>query len=403
MVEKKINHTIKAEKKIVYLSYIRLTDRVSKTWFIDDLISRKINVEYWDLISFMRENHEELYEIKPAYLSYIDSFKDLSYRIKRESQKQTIFIILFPYNFETFKVHRMLSKHKVKKVYIDWGAMPVHNHVPNSTTAKKIWRNRKSFKAFSSKLIRTLLKLYQSSPLFIKFKIVFTSGRILENRRQDAERIVPLAFGDYSEFLNHNKGERQKGKKSAVFLDINLPYQSDLKLVSLPSINPEKYYSELDAFFTKIEHELDIEVIIAAHPKSSTNSDNFLNRKVFRMKTAELVRDAEFIISHQSTSISYAVLNYKPILFVYTNDMRLAYETTVVAEIENLAKYLGAQPINISEDLNLEIASTGLVFKHRYDEYVRNYLATEESQKQDPKEVFCDELIKLLEHRKESL
>ena len=54
--------------KIIYLSYIRLTDRVSRTWFLDDLVSRGFDVEYWDLVQIMRENHREFNEIKPIYL-----------------------------------------------------------------------------------------------------------------------------------------------------------------------------------------------------------------------------------------------------------------------------------------------------------------------------------------------
>ena len=398
-IEKKVS----TEKKVIYLSYIRLTDRVAKTWFINDLISKKINVEFWDLISFMREPHNEINELNPDYLSHIYSLKELKHRIKQESRISTVFVILFPYNNKTFKVHRLLSKYKVKKVYIDWGAMPVYGEASNLNLMKKILKQRSIIiKILTDKLSRTFLRLYQISPCFEKFDIVFTSGDIVEKNRVDSKKISPLAFGDYSEFLIHSKIQNEQKRKTAVFLDINLPYQSDLHLVSLPSIDPTKYYHELHSFFSKLEKEFDLEVVVAAHPKTSENSRDFYNRSINRMNTAQMVRDAEFVISHQSTSISYAVLNYKPLLFIYTNEMKLLYKNSVVAEIENLAKYFDVDPINISEDFISQKNPIGKVLKHQYDKYIENFLASKESQGVEPKEAFHYALINLIEDRNDA-
>jgi hypothetical protein len=248
-------------------------------------------------------------------------------------------------------------------------------------------------------LSHTLLRLYQNSPFFEKFEAVFTSGDVLEKNRRDSKKVISLAFGDYAEFLIQSGKKNHQKRKSAVFLDINLPYQSDLRLVSLPSVNPKEYYSELNSFFSKLEKKFNLEVVIAAHPKTSDKSTNFYDRNVYRMKTAELVRDAEFVISHQSTSISYAVLNYKPILFIYTNEMVLLYDNSVVSEINHLAKYFGVEPINISEELMSEENFFGEVNHQMYEEYIRNYIASEKSQKSNPKDVFFDEITKLLEIR----
>jgi hypothetical protein len=396
---KKSKKTMPMKKKIIYLSYIRLTDRVAKTWFMNHLVSSQTNVEYWDLVNFMRETHNEIYELKPEHLSEIQTFKELKKRISQESRDNTVFVILFPLNLKTIKVHRMLSKIKAKKVYIDWGAMPVYGESRRSSLIKKIWKNKKNVKAFKAKLSRTLLRIYQKSPFFERFDIVFTSGEILETNRRDAKKVTSLAFGDYTEFLIQSGKKNQRKKKSAVFLDINLPYQSDLRLVSLPSVNAEEYYSELNSFFSQLEKKFNLEVVIAAHPKTADKSKDFYGRDVYRMKTAELVRDAEFVISHQSTSISYAVLNYKPILFIYTSEMALLYKDSVVAEINYLANYFGIEPINISEEIMCKDNFIGEVNQHKYNQYIQNYIATEQSQKSNPKDVFFDEITNLLENR----
>ena len=46
-------------KKIIYVSFIRLTDKVTRDWYIDYSINKGAVVEYWDIVSLVREEHEE--------------------------------------------------------------------------------------------------------------------------------------------------------------------------------------------------------------------------------------------------------------------------------------------------------------------------------------------------------
>ena len=100
-----------------------------------------------------------------------------------------------------------------------------------------------------------------------------------------------------------------------------MPFQSDFNLEKTKNVSAREYYKGLDRFFSALEKKYGTEVVIAAHPKTNTSVKSFGSRKIYRLCTAELVKDAEFVISHHSTSLSYAVLNYKPCIFIYTNEM----------------------------------------------------------------------------------
>jgi hypothetical protein len=389
-------HNARAIKpKIIYLSYIRLTDRVARTWFIDDLKSRGIDVEYWDLIPFMREYHREDNEISPTYLKELNSIIELEERINRQVKNIT-YVLLFPLNNSTKKVFIKLSKLKIRIVYIDWGAMPIYKNSKQLTKFKRFAGAFASLDYFKLVVQSKTILLLQKFNVIKKFDVVFASGRFLVEKSRHATKVVSIPFTYYIEYKKVEGKSRIETSRFAVFLDMNLPFQTDLALVGMPQINPEMYYSELNSFFDMVETTFNVKVMIAAHPKTSLNSHSFGNRIVKRFKTAELVRDAEFVISHQSTSISYAVLNYKPIVFIYTQTMKELYTGNVVNEIMNVAQYFGSDPINVNSELDLAGMVLPQIDREVYDRYIEEFIVSKSSQNSLPNEVFISEILSLV-------
>jgi hypothetical protein len=373
---------------------MRLTDRVAKTWFINEFKNKGINVEYWDLVAVLRENHHEYGEITPDYLKVIKSQTEFNEKIKSENS-QIIYIPLFPIDSTTHKIYRNLSRIGAKYVYIDWGAMPLYGSQFNKTNIQKIMKLVKAptllIPFLNSKKVHLMCKI----GVIRKFRIIFTAGEFLENSNKHVIKKIPIAFADFEEYELSTYIKSEIKSTYAVFLDINLPFQSDLALLKMQSVNPEKYYDELEAFFAKIELEYDLEVKIAAHPKSSLDEKNFKGRRVHRLKTAELVREAKLVICHQSTSLSYAVLNSKPIVFIYTEEMVEKYKNTVVNEIENLASYFDTKALNISHLESINLSSNLRINQYRYEQYIDKYIATREARSKKNQEVIYNALIKL--------
>jgi hypothetical protein len=180
-----------------------------------------------------------------------------------------------------------------------------------------------------------------------------------------------------------------------VFLDINLPFQSDLALSGDAPLNADEYYSSLNRFFMLIEKVYDTKVVIANHHKAHYTSQMFEGRECYHGKTAELVRDADFVISHHSTSIGYAVLNRKPIVFIYTNEMQKLYRNCRIRWIQDLAQYFELPVYNIDHITDGSQVTIKTPDRKRYDSYKYSYLTSHESENTSSAETFWREITAL--------
>ena len=65
------------KRKIIYVSFIKLTDKVSRDWYIDYCIGKGALVEYWDIVSLVREPHAEEGALVVEYLRKINSYREV--------------------------------------------------------------------------------------------------------------------------------------------------------------------------------------------------------------------------------------------------------------------------------------------------------------------------------------
>lgn len=133
-------------------------------------------------------------------------------------------------------------------------------------------------------------------------------------------------------------------------------------------------------------------VVVAAHPKADYDAAIFEGRPIHRLVTAELVRDAEFVLSHTSTALSYAVLNAKPLIFIYTDGMAAAYRDTVIREMHCYASYLDSPICNVDEIIDGAQVKIAAVNPQRYEKYKYEFLTTHESEQTSTGEVFLREI-----------
>ncbi|KOR27505.1 hypothetical protein TI05_18855, partial [Achromatium sp. WMS3] len=100
----------------------------------------------------------------------------------------------------------------------------------------------------------------------------------------------------------------------------------------------------------------------------------FGNRYMKKGNTAQMVRQAKMVLAHGSTSISYAVLWKKPILFLTTNELERSW---MFPQIEVMATSLGKKVINIDtpfEQINWD--KELYVNEDKYQEYKERYIKT---------------------------
>jgi len=358
-------------RKVIYVSFIHLTDKVLRDWYITFLIGEGAPVEYWDITDLVLEKIDEPNLLAYDYSHHIQSLLELEAKLRLPENKEAIY-----YNCKT--------------VHLDWGAMPTSMVLAR----RKLWQLFQTPSLLLKKVLsRTELHLAKDLGLVKPLDIVFAAGRVLLEENKFANRVIPINLVDYDRFVQVQSATKLiESGRYAVFLDTNLPFQSDLNICNLPILDSHRYYSSLNNFFSMLEIKFNIKVIIAEHPNSNYGPEVFDGREKFRGVTPELVKDADFVITQTSVALSYAVLNSKPLIFIYTNEMLALYENTLMKYLINFSSYLDSPLINIDKienDLNFRILEPN---RERYITYKYDYLTSPESEHLTTQEIFFNEL-----------
>jgi hypothetical protein len=375
-------------KKVIYISYVRLSDKTSRDWFIDYLIDKGITVEYWDVVALVRDEYDEAAAKTADYLRTFRTYSELEKMLLLPENKNAYYVMVVIYAGFTIRLFRLLSKYNCRMLNIEWGEVP-------SNRINRWWKLSSAF----SKPLRLTARLYymvkaivyRKLKLVKPFDIVFAAGQKILANSQHASKVIPINYADYDLYKKvklENAASIVEGRY-AVFLDSYLPHHSDLKVAGWPAIMPYEYYASLAKFFKQIEAQYKIKVVIAAHPRADYRAANpFCNREIHNGRTAELVKGADFVIVHSSYSQSHAILNKKPIVFIYTNEMLSTYKHTLMNEIFDCAAYLDAAIYNIdritqSDQILIKDINLGCYENYKYD-----FLTTHETEDTTSREIF---------------
>jgi len=166
-------------------------------------------------------------------------------------------------------------------------------------------------------------------------------------------------------------------KNTAVLLDGAGPMfgSDDVNIGKKTYMTSEVWYPVLVSFLDKIEKASNTTVDIAAHPKTSHQSkpSYFGNRNVLYGKTQELVCNSNFVITRGSTAISYAVIFKKPVVFIYSDQIK--EDKLAMSSVNAMSELLGTAPINIDDDL-IGMTDCFEVNESCYEAYRNNYLTS---------------------------
>jgi hypothetical protein len=378
-------------KKVIYVAVVRLTDKMAADWHIDYLIERGVRVEYWDIVSLVREEHAERGARNPEWLHVFRSFGEVEEQLRLPENRNAFYVMLVSYAGRLTRIFRLLSKYDCRMVKFASGALP------QDPVYK--WRKIAAWLATPGRCAQEIINRLKAAGLrrlkFVKpFAITFAAGEVSMTSDSYTAKVVPINFFDYDRYMEARAdcGRKLVNGRFAVFLDSNLPYHSDLAFCGFQRIDPVGYYRSLNRFFGLLEREHGVKVVIAAHPRSDYDGTTFEGRQTHRLATAELVRDAEFVLSHTSTAMSYAVLNGKPLIFIYTAGMAAAYERWFIREMHCFADYLDASLCNVDEIGDARRVVVRQVNPACYERYKYNFLTSRQSESTPTQEIFWREI-----------
>jgi len=385
---------LSAIKKIIYVGYVPLTFKVAADFFITDLASAGTVVEYWDCSHFFFGNLKINGAMEGDWIIKVGGISHFKSLLKDLDVKEVVFFINFPYNGKVIRLFRLFTVKNLKIFIIARGILPV----PGKTVKKSILKLfepgmfRKGIDFGLNKVALILKKIK-----YIKsFDRIYFAGDAAINiagvgYKKDTVKseLVCINSSDYDRYLNLST-EKLIEDRYVVFLDEYLPYHPDVKMFGLVTVEAEDYYNSLNKYFDDVEKRYNVIVVIAAHPKAELYQNNnfYNNRQVIFNKSVELINSAEFVLGHSSTSISFAVLSKKPIIFLYTQYMKenMAY---YFDGIYHFANFLNSSLVDITENMD----SKSEVPKYDevcYQEFKYRYLTSEETENKVSKDIFLN-------------
>ena len=162
--------------------------------------------------------------------------------------------------------------------------------------------------------------------------------------------------------------------KNMVLKYHNHPDQVFYENTIIPQIQPsaDLYNKPIQSFLEDFNKISNLEVNIAKSPKQENEINYFNYGKQFSGKTFELVRDSNFVITQGSTAVSFAVLFFKPMMFI--SNSHFPYD--VKKNISVYAEYFGKKPFNIVEekfDLKRFEYEKKINYQ-KYENYIKEYL-----------------------------
>ncbi len=282
-------------------------------------------------------------------------------------------VCMLSYQFKSFALYRALSKVKLPYCVL------MSNALPSIGTKKNINAFLKELKKITpAKIINALLIHIPYNYMGIRPATIILAGgskstdyKYPVNKKTE---ILWLHTLDYDIYLEKYNTPVQIDTNIGIFLDEYLPFHPDYTHLglSVPS-TPEEYYPSICKFFDFIEREYGTHIVIAAHPKSNyeVHPDYFGGRSVIRGKTAELVRKSGFTIGHMSTSINFAVLFHKPVIFLTSNRLKQSF---MGPQIDLMAFWLGKKTINLDDPIVIDWKKELSINEKAYMNYKHSYI-----------------------------
>lgn len=369
-------------KNIIFLSHIPLSDHLCRKFWINDLINRGYSVSFYDISRFFPYTHKNNYlPDNKINLYSVASLEYFEYLISRSCTTSIYINLFYPSKFDiTYGIYRILARYNCIISTIIWGRLPNINSSRLLSWSYFLYILNPSI--FFSRLNFVLFKF--SYPYLLKFNIlkpfnfVFAAGSYCSAIISNTKFVIPVNLCDNDEVvLKSSSIVSNRSKPYVVFIDSNITNHPDM-LTTEYVMNPDTYYSKMNKVFETIEL-FGFEVIVLEHPTSNHLSSKFNNRKSVRSDTCSFVYNSNFVISHQSTAISYAILCFKPIVLISTIEMSLCLDNPIPL-MHSYSKLLGI-PLYSAENFNDNfILPSSQVDEKLYSNFMYRYLVSKGSE-----------------------
>jgi hypothetical protein len=180
-------------KKVIYIFYFPLTERVRKDWCYGYLLEHGVPVEYWD-IGAIHDTGVGASDPNAKGVVLIKDYADLEERIKRPENAGALYLMSMQYEGRYQKLFRLFTRLDVRLGRIAWGFLPLAH--PTLGSKLKVLFTRPVHGA--ERAWNKLVGAYSRRTGFVKpFDVVYLAGRAGFGAYATAKQIVPINLCDY--------------------------------------------------------------------------------------------------------------------------------------------------------------------------------------------------------------
>lgn len=372
--------------KIVFFRYLPLTKKIVEDFCMAELAEAGYCIEYWDITAlfFLEKNNVEEYipdDSNKIKILHIGKRSELKQIVK--INKDALFICLMTFDYRLLFIFRYLTISNCKTAVFAFWPMPIASGETKKETIKRI-RNYDFKRLCFGFLNRILLPAALYFRYINYYSYCFRGGEeglkgigFSNETYLNNLKMYDVNYWDYDKFIK--KDLEVSREPYIVFLDEYYPFHPDGLMFGGSTVNADRYYDDMDSFFTAIEEFYGMPVVVAAHPKALKYKEhNYYNgRKVILNKTLELVSKSSLVLAHDSLSISFAIMCMKPLLFVNSHEIEKHLPNNYL-EIIHFSKYMQS-PMVFADNIDKSLFPRGLELtdgiEDLYKEMIEKYMS----------------------------
>lgn len=376
-----------------------LTTKLEADFYLQELLDNGYKVTYADVSRITGKNTQ--HAISRPYVMELPTWETFGALLEENEHGEAMLLTNVTYNWESYRLFAFISRYTIKKGFFARGMIPVPALM--ESPLKRLLANPFAYLSFS-KGIRFLKNKFAARAKMRgdirPYDVLFLAGKSGARAtgmgwEADLRHAKPIHINyfDYDRYLSLGKDSRRRvSGKYAVFIDQYLPYHPDVKMFNLVPVQPESYFRELNAFFDKVEATYELEVVIAAHPKSDYHHNPYGGRTMVKDETALMIRDADLVLTHGSSAIAFCVLYNKPAFFLYNSTISSVcsrYQVQFMSD--SISGYF------YDTDENKELVPPGELKTDaaKYHQYKYDFLTSIESEQQLSVVLFMEAIKKL--------
>ena len=207
-------------------------------------------------------------------------------------------------------------------------------------------------------------------------------------------QIIKGHHADYDRFLELKKNNviNKYQFKYFVFLDQDASAHLDLINLNEDDVDESNYYNSLLKFFLKLEDKFNFKYIVSPHPRANFKIlKKYFGSRLSTKPTVNLIKDCEFVLSHDSTATNYAFLFNKPVISII-NDELINSIHDHKDKIYNFCERAKLKTYNITKD---EIKKSDLIIdKKKYKIFIQNYINNNNNNNNNRVNIICKNINK---------